>query len=242
MAEVADQDNVSSLDKVGDYLQRMTMEAIRNGVGPITGASAYADDRLERVQDSRIGRETSPSMNDGSAAGGNAATASDRDAAIRMVIRESVVAAGTQGFVTGLGGFVAMPVMLPANLAGSLIINARMVGAIAHLRGYDLEDPHTQAVMMLTVAGSSVQATSSAVGVKVGASFAKQAIAAVPIAVIRQINKRAGVFLIAKYGTKRSVLTLSNAVPGVGGLVGGTVDAALTRAIGRTALTLFSEG
>ncbi|MGH3997617.1 MAG: EcsC family protein [Pseudonocardiaceae bacterium] len=166
--------------------------------------------------------------------------ASDRDAAIRRVIRESVVAAGTQGFVTGLGGFVAMPVTLPANLAGSLIINARMVGAIAHLRGYDLEDPHTQAVMMLTIAGSSVQATASAVGVKVGAAFAKQAIAAVPMAVIRQINKRAGVYLIAKYGTKRSVLTLSKAVPGIGGLVGGSVDAALTRTIGRTAMTLFS--
>jgi hypothetical protein len=238
MAEVSDQNGVS-LESLGGHLQRMTMEAIRNGVGPITGAGAYADDRLERVQASRIARGPDRS-NDDSAAGENAETVSDREAAIQRIVRESVVAAGTQGFVTGLGGFVAMPVTLPANLAGSMIINARMVGAIAHLRGYDLEDPHTQAVMMLTIAGSSVQATASAVGVKVGAAFAKQAIAAVPMTVIKQINKRAGVYLIAKYGTKRSVLTLSKAVPGIGGLVGGSVDAAFTRTIGRTAMTLFS--
>lgn len=135
-----------------------------------------------------------------------------------------------------------MPVTLPVNTAGSLIINARMVGAIAHLRGYDIKDPHTQAVLMLVVAGSGGQAALAELGVTIGKQGAKQAINAVPIAVIRAINKKAGFYLIAKYGTERSAITLAKLVPGVGGIVGGSVDASLTRFIGRQAKKAFAPG
>jgi hypothetical protein len=87
---------------------------------------------------------------------------------VQRIIRESVAAAGANGLVTGVGGFATMPVTIPANVAGSLIINARMVGAIAHLRGFDLSGPHTQAMSMLTVAGSSAQPSAAALGVEVG--------------------------------------------------------------------------
>jgi uncharacterized protein (DUF697 family) len=127
-------------------------------------------------------------------------------------------------------------------VAGNLAINARMVGAIAHLRGYTLDDPHTRTVILLTVAGSNLQAVASGLGVELGKQVADQSIRAIPIAVLRRINARAGFYLVAKYGTQRSAVTLARAIPVAGGLVGGSVDAALTGMIGKTAKKAFADG
>ncbi len=40
--------------------------------------------------------------------------------------------------------------------------------------------------------------------------------------------------MFAKYGTKRSAVTLAKGVPLVGGVVGGSVDAVSTRAVGHS--------
>lgn len=200
--------------KAAGQLQRLTLSAVDKGVGPMSGSRSYAADRLVHAQE-------------------------DVEKAVTRVVRESVVAAGTAGFVTGLGGLITLPVSLPAGITGSLVINARMVGSIAHLRGYDLEDPHVQAMLMLTVAGSSAQAVASELGVKVGKHAALQMIDKIPMQVIKAVNRRAGKYLVAKYGTQRSMVTLSKAVPGVGGLVGGGVDAALTRGVAAAAKRVF---
>lgn len=159
--------------------------------------------------------------------------------AIRRVIREGVTAAGTAGFVTGLGGLVTMPVTVPTNMAGALVINARMVGAIAHLRGYALDDPHIRAMIPLVVADSSAQGFASELGSKLGQAVTKQAIKAIPMSVIHRANARAGIYLVAKYGAQRSAITLAKAVPFGGGVVGGDVDATLTRALGALAKRAF---
>lgn len=205
--------STGALEGPARAMQDLVLGVIRNGAGPMTGSVAYADQRLERY--------------------------GDRERAIRRIINESATAAGTTGFVTGLGGFVVLPITLPANIAGNLVINARMVGAIAHLRGWDLEDPHTQAILMLVVAGTSAQNAVSTLGAKMGAEWTKQAIKALPIKVVREINRRAGFYLVAKYGTKRAAVTLTKAVPVVGGLVGGSIDAGLTKLIGHQALKAF---
>jgi hypothetical protein len=119
----------------------------------------------------------------------------DAEAAIRRIVRESVLGAGSTGFVTGLGGFITMPVALPANVAGNLVINARMVGTIAYLRGYSLEDPFVRSMLMLVVAGSSAQSALSALGLKVGEQFTKKAIAKVSMDTINAINKKVGFYL-----------------------------------------------
>lgn len=206
-----------AVEKLGGQLQQLTRKAVVDGIGPLTGSAAYAGAR---------GRT-------------DAHGKADPEASIKRIVRESVAASGTQGFVTGVGGFAAMPVTVPANLAGSLVINARMVGSIAHLRGYTLDDPHTQAMITLVAAGSSAQAAVSAFGVRVGQQAAMAAIRAVPMSVIHQVNRKAGFQLVAKYGTKRSAITLAKAVPAVGGVVGGGVDAALTASVAKVAKKVF---
>lgn len=163
----------------------------------------------------------------------------DIEKTIKRLIMESVEAAGVNGFVTGLGGFIAMLVTIPANIAGAFVINARLAAAIAYLRGYDPKDPHVRTVATLIGVGSNAQQIAKAVGIKVGERVVIQAIKNLPMAVIRGINKKAGFMLVAKFGTKRSVITLAKGVPLVGGVIGGAMDGTMTGAIGRTARAMF---
>src|SRR5690606_37311924 len=68
--------------------------------------------------------------------------------------RGTLIRGGIGGFLTGLGGFVTMPVSLPVNLAEFYIQAVRMVAAIAHLRGYDLDDERIRTAVLLTMVGS----------------------------------------------------------------------------------------
>ncbi|MFJ3659419.1 hypothetical protein ACIPPM_03005 [Streptomyces sp. NPDC090119] len=116
-----------------------------------------------------------------------------------------------------------------------MAINMRLVGAVAHLRGWDILDPHLRIVAMMLAIGMSTQNILANLGVKVGQKLGEQMIKKIPIAVIRAINKKAGTFLVAKYGTWRAAITLAKGVPILGGLVGGAVDAGSTAVIGRAA-------
>jgi hypothetical protein len=60
------------------------------------------------------------------------------DAAVAALIRRQTGVASVAGFLTGCGGFVALPVAMPANLASALYIQVRLIAAIAHLRGHDI--------------------------------------------------------------------------------------------------------
>lgn len=217
---------------VARQLNRLIEKVTTDGVGPLTGAIAWADDRLAQARRKQAAGSTDPED--------SAAMDAAVERTIRRLIRESVQAAGATGFVTGLGGFVTMPVAIPANVAGSLVINAHLAAAIAHLRGYDPTDPHVRTVVTMVAIGSSAQQIAHAAGVQIGQKAAMQAIKKVPIAIIRQLNKKAGFMLVAKYGSKRSVFTLAKGVPVVGGVVGGSVDATMTGLVGRTADKMFA--
>jgi hypothetical protein len=80
-------------------------------------------------------------------------TGNDPQLAIDAVIDQHIRLAGVQGFVTGLGGLITLPVSLPANLTGIAIVQTRMVAAIAHLRGYDLDDPRVRTAVITCLLG-----------------------------------------------------------------------------------------
>jgi hypothetical protein len=209
----AEERQPTGLDKLGMALTGQLMRVVDDGLGPLTGSRAYGDSR--------------------------AALFGDTEEAIRRIVNETTAAAGTTGFVTGLGGFVTLPATLPANITGQAILNARMVGSIAHLRGWDLHDEVVRNAVLIAVAGGSPNAVLAEFGVTVGRKLTETAIKRLPIEIIRAINKRAGFMLIAKYGTKRSAVTLAKFVPVVGGIVGGTVDAGFTRIVARAAKKAF---
>lgn len=187
---------------------------VRDGAGPLSGAVAYADDRLNRF--------------DG-----------DAERAIRRIVNETTTATGATGFTTGVGGFTTLPAAIAVNLAGSMLLNARMVGAVAHLRDWPIEEETAQTAILLLAAGGSLNEAVSNVGVKVGGKVTMRVIESIPAETIRAINKKAGFMLVAKYGTKRSVVTLAKVIPVVGGVVSGGVDAGFTRAIAKASTKAF---
>lgn len=214
-------------EKAGQWVAELAEKVMVNGVGPITGSATWAEDRLSRRQGADYRepgddeRRSPQDMKD------------DIDAVVARLIKESVAAAGAQGFITGLGGLLTAGVTIPANVAASFAVNMRMAGAIAHLRGWDIRDPHARTVAMMLAIGMSTQRVLAAFGVKAGQKFGEQMIKKIPITMIRAINKKAGTHLVAKYGTQRAAITLAKGIPILGGLVGGAVDAGATAVIGR---------
>ena len=75
------------------------------------------------------------------------------DDAIDSIIEVHVRLASAQGFVTNLGGVAAMAVTVPANLAGVAVLQVRMVAAIAHLRGYDVDDNRVRTALVMCLLG-----------------------------------------------------------------------------------------
>ncbi|MEU0987105.1 EcsC family protein [Streptomyces sp. NPDC005953] len=214
-------------EMAGQWVAELAEKVMVNGVGPITGSATWAEDRLSRRQGAEYrapGEDQRRSPQD---------MKDDIDAVVARLIKESVAAAGAQGFITGLGGLLTASVTIPANVAASFAVNMRMAGAIAHLRGWDIRDPHARTVAMMLAIGMSTQRVLAAFGVKAGQKFGEQMIKKIPITMIRAINKKAGTHLVAKYGTQRAAITLAKGIPILGGLVGGAVDAGATAVIGR---------
>ncbi|ADB29274.1 conserved hypothetical protein [Kribbella flavida DSM 17836] len=155
--------------------------------------------------------------------------------AIEAVIDQHIRLAGVQGFVTSVGGLVTLPVSLPANLTGLAVVQARMVAAIAHLRGYDLGDPRVRTAVITCLLGED--------GVtdrlkKASLPTSPLAIATAPVfdpELDRLVAGEVVGELIARVSGKRMALTVTRRVPLLGGAVGAGVDGWSTYRIGEYA-------
>lgn len=79
------------------------------------------------------------------------------DQQVDALIRRQKILAGSSGFVTGLGGMMAMPFTIPANFASVLYIQLRMIAAIAYMGGYDLEDKKVKSMIVACMAGTAAK-------------------------------------------------------------------------------------
>ncbi|MFV0460489.1 MAG: EcsC family protein [Actinomycetales bacterium] len=180
------------------------------GIGPIDGAAEVADAAL-------------------------AASSSVEDA-VDDVVRSHTRLAAAGGFVTGLGGFVTLPIALPANVLEFYAIATRMVAAIARLRGYDISTPHVRSAILLTLAGTDSRSVLSRA--RVSSAVTDAALSQVPEPALMLINKGIGVHLLSQVG-KRSFIRLGRALPVAGGAVGATMDWWLLRKVAEFARAEF---
>lgn len=158
--------------------------------------------------------------------------------AIDALIRWEVAKCGAVGFVTNLGGLLTLPVAIPADMAATWIVQARMAAAIAILRGYNVHDERVRTFILLTLIGDSVKEVLAQAGIKIGEKLAMQAIKQIPRAAIVAINKAVGFRIITKLGQK-GLINLGKMVPLAGGLIGGALDAVTCAGVGLAAKTLF---
>jgi hypothetical protein len=179
-----------------------------HGGGPLDPAAAVGDKHLEDAK-------------------------GDLDKAIKDIIEVHVRLAGAQGFLTNIGGLVTMPVLVPTNIAGLALIQCRMVAAIAHLRGYDLEDKRVRNAILTCLLGEE----------RMLAMIKKKRLPGPPMALatapvydpgldVLTANEVASEMITRIVG-KRIAYTVGRRVPIVGGLVGAGTDGYSTWQIGR---------
>ena len=154
------------------------------------------------------------------------------------LIRWQCAKAGTSGFLTGLGGILAMPVTLPANITSVMYIQVRMIAAIAHLGGHDLKDDRVKTLVYVCLTGNAAKDILKDIGIVVGRKLTENAIKNISGKTITAINQRVGFRLLTKFGEKGAV-NLGRAVPLVGGGVGATFDSVTTGIIGKIAKATF---
>ena len=191
------------------YVRTMLDKAI-DGVGPLRSAAATADSKLVD-------------------AGG------DVEAAVASLLRLHVGLAGVQGFVTNLGGVAALAVSSPANVVGVTLVQCHLIAGIAHLRGYDLENPRVRNAILACILGEDavrdlVRTTSL--------PSSPMGLATSPVhdpTLDEMISREVTTDLVARTAGRRAVTMVGRRVPLLGGVVGGGSDALMTWQIGKYA-------
>ena len=159
---------------------------------------------------------------------------------VNRLIRWQNTKSVTSGFLTGLGGIITMPFVIPANIASVLLVQMRMVAAIAHMGGYDLKDDEVKTFVFTCLAGNGAKDILKNTGIQFGRKFAKSGIEKISGATLTKINQKVGFRLVTKFG-ETGVINLGKLIPLAGGIIGGTFDGVSTNIIGNVAHDIFIE-
>lgn len=167
------------------------------------------------------------------------AKAGSPDRAVERVVSNHVKLAAAQGFVTSLGGFVTLPVSMPANVAGFYMVATRLTAAVAHLRGYDISDPQIRSAVLLTLVGAdSDDLLRKAGSVAPPSAMANLAAQGLPGPALMMVNKAVGFKILTQVG-KTSMSRFGRAVPVFGGLLGAGLDGMLMKSVAKQARQEF---
>ncbi len=197
------------------YVRTVLDQAI-DGIGPLRSAAATADSKLVDHN-------------------------GDVELALRGLIRLHVGLAGVQGFVTNLGGFAAMAVAMPANVVGVTLVQCHLVAGVAHLRGYDLEDPRVRNAILACMLGED---TVRDLLRRKRLPSSPMALATSPVhdpALDATLSREVTSELVARTAGRRAVTLIGRRVPFLGGAVGGSSDAYATWQIGAYAADELKE-
>jgi uncharacterized protein (DUF697 family) len=189
---------------------RRVLEVAIDGYGRLPGAKAVAAKHLQRHSGSV-------------------------DDAIDSIIDAHVRLASAQGFVTNLGGIAALAIAVPANLAGVAVLQVRMVAAIAHLRGYDVNDNRVRTALVMCLLGGE-QIAKRIVEGKLPTS--PMTVATAPVFdrdLDRQVAEEVTSGLASRVGGRNMALVVTKRVPLLGGGIGAVMDGYATSQIGKYA-------
>lgn len=164
----------------------------------------------------------------------------DREKAVKAMLKNQIAKCTTSGFITGFGGFITMPVTIPANIGSVLYVQMRMIACCAYLAGYDLNSDQVQTFVYACLAGISVNEVLKQAGIKLGMKMTTKTIDKIPGKVLTKINGKIGFRFVTKFGQK-GVINLGKAVPVIGSVISGGLDYAETKVIADRAYKMFFE-
>ncbi|EGS6566691.1 hypothetical protein I9F91_001565 [Salmonella enterica] len=156
----------------------------------------------------------------------------DVQLAARNMIHWESIKAGSSGFLSGIGGVVALPVTLPLNVTSVLFIQTRLVAALACLGQHRLSDERIRALAGLCLCGNAAKALLQ--------ELTLQAANRWMTTIMQQVAEKT----LALMATRAGLVSVESAIrllPLAGGVVSGAMDIAATRTIGRIARTTFLD-
>ena len=163
-----------------------------------------------------------------------------KEEACKAMIRNQITKCATSGFITGFGGFITMPVTLPANITSVIYVQMRMIACTSYMAGFDLNSYQTQTLVYACLAGVAVNNVIKQAGIKFGVKFANGLIKKIPGKVLIKINQKVGFRFATKFGTK-GIINLGKLIPGVGAVIGGGLDLVETKIIAERSYKWFFE-
>lgn len=76
--------------------------------------------------------------------------------ACKAMLRNQIAKCTTSEILTGFGGFITIPVIIPANLGSVIYVQMRMIACVAYMADYELESDQTQTFVYACLAGVTV--------------------------------------------------------------------------------------
>lgn len=164
----------------------------------------------------------------------------NKETACKKMLDNQIIKCTTSGFITGFGGILTLPVSLPANITSVIYVQMRMIACAAYMGGYDLSSDETRTFIYACLTGVAVNGLIKQASLKFGVKFANILIKKIPGKVLTKINQKVGMRFITKFGTK-GIINLGKMVPGVGAVIGGSLDFIETKVIANRAYKWFIE-
>lgn len=199
-----------------DFVTKMIQQLIEFGIegkGPLKSAKQTADAALNKT--------------------------GSIEKAIDKIVSDHLKVAAAGGFVTGLGGFVTMPVALPVNVIEFYVTATRMVAATASLRGYDVNDDRVRTAVLIALTGTRGDDLLAKVGITpVAGATANMLLGRLPKAALMMVQKGIGFRLIRQLGTK-IFAKAGKFVPIAGGVIGAGLDGYMLNKIAKHARKEF---
>ncbi|MCP3907881.1 MAG: hypothetical protein GY712_07675, partial [Oceanicoccus sp.] len=92
----------------------------------------------------------------------------------RKIVSRRAMKAGGIGAICSLGGFLAMPITMPADMYMTFRIQARMALAVAYIYGWDVRDDGFATDILLVMGGSAGISALKKLGIKIGQEYTKK--------------------------------------------------------------------
>jgi EcsC protein family len=148
---------------------------------------------------------------------------------------------GAIGALTGIGGFITLPVTVPTDLIASWRIQATMTMAVAYCFD-ELNDSEEMVTdILLVMSGDAAKEALKRMGIETAKAISKKMVQKyISREVMKKIWKVIPQKIITKAGEK-SLTSFMKMVPLVGAPVGFGFDFLATRAIGKTAIRYYGE-
>lgn len=161
----------------------------------------------------------------------------DHEKMANHAIYESTMWSIGAGVATGLVGIAGIPV----DLVNCLYSQVKLSSALFTIHGYDTSNESIWIIIIAAAAGVSLTELATHFGTAVAIKAIQKAVLNKPLRVLMKINGPLTIKIISKIAGKNAARAIK-AIPAVGGIVGGGVNAVMMNACGHGVIKVIKAG